>query len=641
MGVSSGMETRSFKRTLRRAILAPLGIAAIVILALLAQIRFLDARTRWVEHTDQVISLAERIYRIRIDQETSFRAYLLTGDTQFLDMFHQRREQAYVFEQQLQQLVADNEEQKTRNQAAVSANRDWVVWADNVLAHGRTGKDIGNIRVQLQGKELMDRYRLARGEFITREQQLREERLAASRGAFRHTTWGVVFLGTLLAGLFAVLEKKQLVSLSGAFNASLDAAETSATDAKRQHDWLTTVLKSIGDAVIATDSSGLVVFMNPVAERLTGWTSGEAQGKVLAQIFHIMSEETHEIVEDPVQKVRRMNSVVGLANHTILISKTGQEIAIDDSAAPIRAADSTIAGIVLVFRDVTQQRRLEAALRSNERLALAGRLSASIAHEINNPLDTVVNLLFLLEQRTKNMPELGESIARVQREVYRVTQISKNMLSLHRASRNPSDVKVSDLLDGVVALIEETIAKGRRKIQVEHGFAGTIRGFPAELRQVFTNVIKNAVEATAEGGEIRITSRPAVEAKRSGVRVDVEDNGAGISPETRARLFTPFVTTKEERGTGLGLWVSRSIVEKHRGTITLKNRLGRRGTTVSIFLPLDPPCLNYADDAAFAERAPVSHAQGRPGELPRDKTEADSSGSGDQDTDPSDDSFAA
>src|SRR5262249_13700838 len=158
-----------------------------------------------------------------------------------------------------------------------------------------------------------------------------------SRRAFRRTTLGVIFLGTLLAAIFAVLEKEQLVGLSRTFYASLDAAKTSASQAKRQHDWLNTVLKSIGDAVIATDSMGIVVLRNPVAEHLTGWTSGEAQGRALAEVFRIIRAETHETVEDPVQKVRRMNTVVGLANHTVLISKTGQEIAIDDSAAPIRA----------------------------------------------------------------------------------------------------------------------------------------------------------------------------------------------------------------------------------------------------------------------------------------------------------------
>ena len=164
-------------------------------------------------------------------------------------------------------------------------------------------------------------------------------------------------------------------------------------------------------------------------------------------------------MENPIGKVRRLNRVVGLANHTILISKNGQEFAIDDSGSPIRDAAGEMTGIVLVFRDVTQQRNLEAALQSNERLAVPGRLSASFANEIHNPLDTAGNLLFMASHQATNQPQIYQLLSAAQREVHRVTQISKNMLSLNRESRTPAFVKLSELLDGVVALIEETISK--------------------------------------------------------------------------------------------------------------------------------------------------------------------------------------
>jgi two-component system NtrC family sensor kinase len=164
---------------------------------------------------------------------------------------------------------------------------------------------------------------------------------------------------------------------------------------------------------------------------------------------------------------------------------------------------------------------------------------------------------------------------------------SDNMLSFHRESKAPTPVKLPQLLDDVVALIEETIAKGKRKIRVEHGFDGEIEGFSAELQQVFTNLVKNAVEATAEGGSIRIFSVPTQEGGRDGVLVHVADSGVGISEEMKSKLFTPFATTKEESGSGLGLWVSRAIVRKHEGTIRVSSaESGYLGTTVTIFLPL-------------------------------------------------------
>src|SRR5262249_41580706 len=162
--------------------------------------------------------------------------------------------------------------------------------------------------------------------------------------------------------------------------------------AEEEKEWLHTTLCSIGDAVISTDAEGKITFMNPVAESLTGWPTQEARGKPLVDVFRIINQQNRQTVENPIDKVRRLKTVVGLANHTILISKSGQEFLIDDSGAPIFGGDGNLIGIVLVFRDVSRQRALEAALQSNEKLALAGRLSASIAHEIHNPLDTVGNL---------------------------------------------------------------------------------------------------------------------------------------------------------------------------------------------------------------------------------------------------------
>jgi PAS domain S-box-containing protein len=355
-----------------------------------------------------------------------------------------------------------------------------------------------------------------------------------------------------------------------------------------QKEWLRTTLTSIGDAVIATDLDGFITLMNPVAEKLTEWKSEEAIGKALTEVFQIVNQETRKPVENPVEKVRRLNHVVGLANHTVLISKSGQDFAIDDSGAPIRDSSGKIVGIVLIFRDVTQQRALEVALKSNERLALAGRLSASIAHEIHNPVDTVSNVLFLLDQRVRTDSHARQLIETAQQEVQRVAEISRNMLSLHRESRAASRVKLSQLLEGVVKLVEETIAKDRRKIEFKSGFEGEVEAFPTELRQVFTNVIKNAVEATADGGNIKIHSDAVQQSGQDGVMVRVIDDGIGIPEHLQSRLFSPFVTSKEENGTGLGLWVSRSIMEKHGGSIRLSSSSepDTQGTTVSIFVPL-------------------------------------------------------
>ena len=593
------MDKIRFQKVLRRVVLIPLGVAVILAVTLILEVQSFVNRAGLVEHTDRVIAIAQRIYRARIDQETGLRAYLLTNDERFLQPYRQGRGETRNLEDQLRQLISDNPEQQARNEKAMQAYQEWNSYADEAIAMAKTGQDVTDPKLQLRGKDLMDRYRETRKEFIEHEEELRNQRESSSRRTLRFVNVSVVVLCVLIGGIFSVLGRKQLVNLSGAFNVALDTAEANAAEARAQKEWSHTILHSIGDAVIATDAEGAITFMNPVAENLTGWNLQEARGTALVKVFRIVNEQTRETVENPIDKVRRLNRVVGLANHTILISKNGQEFAIDDSGSPIRDASGAMAGIVLVFRDVTQHRSLEAALRSNERLALAGRLSASIAHEIHNPIDTASNLLFMASEKTNDQPEIQKLMLDAMGQVLRVASISRNMLSLHRESSTPTSVKLPELLDGVVALIEETIAKGKRKIRVEHGFDGNIEGFPGELRQVFTNVVKNAVEATSEGGSVRIFSVPTQEAGKDGVLVHVADNGVGISEQMKSKLFTPFATTKEESGSGLGLWVSRAIVRKHEGTIRVSSaESGYLGTTVSIFLPVKTNARISADEVA-------------------------------------------
>ena len=264
----------------------------------------------------------------------------------------------------------------------------------------------------------------------------------------------------------------------------------------------------------------------------------------------------------------------------------GRRIWIWGNATPLFAADGKVRGAISTYFDVSWQKQMEAALRANERLALAGRLSATIAHEIHNPLDTVGNALFLLKQKIVERQETQELIDIAQSEVARVAEISRNLLNLNRDSREASVVSPSKLLDDSVALIERTLVHGSRRIQLAHGFDGTIEAYPSELRQVFTNILRNAVEATSEGGSIRISTQPTHEAGEGGVLIRVVDDGTGIPDNFRSKLFSAFVSSKGENGTGLGLWVSRSIVQRHGGIIALANNSdGSQGTTVSIFLP--------------------------------------------------------
>lgn len=309
--------------------------------------------------------------------------------------------------------------------------------------------------------------------------------------------------------------------------------------------------------------------------------------------------------ELPMQRAASTGRPVENAELEVVFSD-GRRVWIWGNATPLFAADGKVRGAISTYFDMSWQKQMEAALRANERLALAGRLSATIAHEIHNPLDTVGNALFLLKEKVVGQKEAEELVDIAQSEVTRVAEISRNLLNLNRDSREASVVSPAKLLEDSVALIERTLVHGSRRIQLTHGFEGTIEAYPSELRQVFTNVLRNAVEATSDGGTIRISTEPAHQGDSEGVLVKIVDDGVGIPDNFRSKLFSAFVTSKGENGTGLGLWVSRSIVQRHGGIIAItSNKDGSPGATVSIYLPVKIGSPNRATEGALsvAQRA--------------------------------------
>jgi PAS domain S-box-containing protein len=354
--------------------------------------------------------------------------------------------------------------------------------------------------------------------------------------------------------------------------------------------WATT-LQSIGDAVISTDAAGNIDFMNDVAQRLTGWSLPEVKGHTMSAVFDIVQEVTRIKPESPVDKVIRLGKVVGLANHTVLIHRDGTEIPIEDSAAPIRDGKGQIEGVVLVFHDCLEQRKIEMALRNSERLATTGRLAATIAHEIHNPLDAVGNLLYLIGQGTQE--DLTQEYASMaSSELVRVTQMTQQMLSFQREAAKPVLVNIGEILDSVAALYERKIQTAGIRLERQVEFDGQILALPGELRQIFANLVSNAIEAVgSRRGTITLRAYASRDWQRGlpGLRVVVADNGPGIPAGVRSKIFEPFFTTKGESGTGLGLWIASDILRKYDGTIRLRSstQAHHSGTCFTVFLPLE------------------------------------------------------
>ncbi len=485
----------------------------------------------------------------------------------------------------LQQFVSDNPNQVANLVRIHDAYLLWLGFAQNVVSLPDPSADQS---LAYRGRDLMSSVREGIRIMSETESQLRKARLEKAILLERREII-LIIVGALVVGFtLSIFSLTRLRQVSRAYQRSLDDLQKSSTELYESREWLHTTLRSIGDAVIACGADSDVVFMNTVAEELTGWSMTEARGKPLQQVFHIINEMTREEAESPVEKVRRLNAVIGLANHTALISRSGTEYVIDDSAAPIRDKDGAMIGIVLVFRDVTEQKRTEAALIANEKLAVAGRLAASIAHEIHNPLDSVANLHYLLAR--ENDPQKREEYLQMaQQELNRTMQISRTMLNLYREPNAPVEVDLKELIEGVLLLLQRRLDSQNIAIRQDFGGSFFVEGFPAELRQVFANLITNAVDATGPEGRILIRMRgvPAEELRGAGVTIEILDSGPGIADQASQKLFQPFFTTKGDQGTGLGLWVSMGIVQKHGGTIRIENSSDPeiRGASVRVYLP--------------------------------------------------------
>ena len=375
------------------------------------------------------------------------------------------------------------------------------------------------------------------------------------------------------------------------FGTNTDVTELrNAQEALRASEerWATT-LQSIGDAVISTCAEGKIIFMNEVAQKLTGWSLSEAKGRHLDEVFNIVQEVTRIKPESPVSNVVRAGLVVGLANHTLLVRRDGTEIPIEDSGAPIRNREGQIEGVVLVFHDVSEQRKMQQAVRNSDRLATTGRLAATIAHEIHNPLDTVGNLLFLVQQRTQEA-QTREHVSLASEELARVTKMTQQMLTFQRESAEPVPVRIEEVIESVLGLYQRKIESAAIRIETEIDVPQPMLAQPGELRQVFANLLGNAIEAVGrDHGRIRLRAGVVRDWRNgcSGVRVMIADNGRGIPAELREKIFDPFFTTKGESGTGLGLWITADLIRKYGGTMRLRSitQPSRCGTCFSVFFP--------------------------------------------------------
>ena len=385
-------------------------------------------------------------------------------------------------------------------------------------------------------------------------------------------------------------------TLSGAFVAWLSGA------LKENQGTMTATLNSIGDAVIATDRRGCVRFINPMAERLTGWSQDEAKGRSLAEVFQCVHAHTGASVSTPA--VGALRSVVMLPDDTHLISKSSDPVAVDDSMAPIQTDSGRIVGAILVFRDATRRKENEAALLKSERQLLqaqrmeaVGRLAGGVAHDFNNLL-TVINGYadLALKQIDEDSP-VRSGIEEIRKAGQQASGLTRQLLAFSR--RQPLKLEVIDLnqvVANVEAMLRRLIGEDMKLVTILTGEPLCVTADVGQIEQVIVNLATNARDAMPGGGTLTLETAVKVPDENLASQAPdlqpvphavlaVSDTGIGIDPHTRLHMFEPFFTTKDVgKGTGLGLSTIYGIVAKHNGHVRVHSEPGH-GSTFEVYLP--------------------------------------------------------
>jgi PAS domain S-box-containing protein len=403
------------------------------------------------------------------------------------------------------------------------------------------------------------------------------------------------------------IEAEELIANIRAILRMRDAEQ----QAREREAWLKTVMSSIGDAVITTDLVGLVTSINPVAQEIVGWTEAEAEGRPLAEVFRTINDQTRQPSESPVVRVLQESISAGIANHVLLVARDGQETPIDGNAAPIKDESGDVIGVVLIFRDVTERKRMEKARdrllayeqearrdaevarrRAEEASRAKDEFLATVSHELRTPLNHMLGWITMLRSGKLHSDKTQKAFDTIERNVRAQGRLIDDLLDVSRVISgklqiDPSRIEISKVVeaaaDSIAPVAEEKGVSFKTTLVPD---AGMVFGDPDRLQQTIWNLLSNAVKFTPGGGhvELRLTR------VNSQIEIAVIDDGQGINPEFLPHVFDRFrqqdaTTARHHGGLGLGLAIVRHLVELHGGSVRAESAGEGHGTTFTITLP--------------------------------------------------------
>ena len=370
----------------------------------------------------------------------------------------------------------------------------------------------------------------------------------------------------------------------GASKIARDISERNKTDESRFR--LAAVVESADDAIISKDLNGIVSSWNDGARRMFGYAAEEMIGQPILRIIPI---ELHYEEAAILARLRRGERVDHF--ETRRTRKDGSTIELSVTISPIRDGSGRVIGASKIARDISDRRRIERLLIQSEKIAATGRMAAAVAHEINNPLEAVMNLIFLARQNSPPTGKAYQHLKMAEEELERVSHIARQTLGYYRDTGLPTEVFLHELIDNVLTIYRSKLLAYGISVDTQFNDLQKVLVSRGEFIQIFSNLIANALDAMPNGGLLQVSIRTLISSGGDGIQVVVRDSGIGISSDHLGRIFEPFFTTKGDLGTGIGLWVTKQLVEKRGGQISVASNTepGKSGTAVSLFVPFSVP----------------------------------------------------
>ena len=568
-----------------------------------------------VSHTHEVLDALAKARGDTLQIELSTQSHRISGDAARLaerDIAISARE---TLLRRIKELTADNASQQERwTRLREAADERLAISQRVVLLRETEGLEAAS--AYAASAPLREtRERLFQ---MLREMEEEEHRLLEKRSAEQWRVRDIAVATGALASLILIVLLSATYFLIRRQVRATEASRRALTESEQN---LSITLHSIGDAVLATDTEGRVTRMNPVAERLTGWPIAEAQGQPVDEVFRIVNEQTRARAVVPVAKVLATGEIQGLANHTVLIARDGTERPVADSAAPIRDAAERVNGVVLVFRDVTAERRAEQEMRRlNETLEQANHAKsdflANMSHELRTPLNSIIGFSEMLKDGilgeldakqhgfVADIFDAGSHLLSLINDILDLSKVEAGMLQLEADA-----VDVAALLKSSTLVVREKAAAHRIRLDTQLDPAlGTMLADERKLKQIVYNLLSNAVKFTPEDGAVTLRARRCTRAEvtldealparlialppgedNEFLAITVEDSGVGIAEEHLPKLFEPFVqvdssAARRQAGTGLGLSLVRRLAELHGGTVGVASR-PEAGSRFCVWLP--------------------------------------------------------